>query len=173
MILTIRPAFLAAVKKLVAQRYLNRATELRIDTHPLHLEFRDSANAARDNLIIGHHIKNYLKAPGNKLLVADLHHIFNAAVVLLMFRISFLNFRSRDGFHIQFAREVFQQEAESGSEYGKDCFAVLDELNRMVDGLRDIIHWDYWTPPTQQDEADPSVRERLEQLMMWREDEEW
>lgn len=171
-ILAIRPAFLAAVKKLVAERYLNRK-DLSIERHRLCQEFRDSGDAARDNLIIGEHIKKYLEAPGNKLLVADLHHIFNAALVLLMFRISFVNWRSGDTEHIKFAMNVFKEEAESGNEYGKDCSAVLEEMNFMVDGLREIIHWDRWTPPTQQqDGVNPDFKQRLQQLMSWQYDED-
>ncbi|KAM7185715.1 Fungal specific transcription factor domain containing protein [Rhypophila sp. PSN 637] len=175
-ILAFRPAFLSAVKKLVAVSYLNHREGLhqqdQIEEHPLKYEFRASVEAARSNLMMGTHIKEHLKAPGNKLLVADLHHIFNAAVVLLMYRISFVNWRTNDTYHIDFARKVFEEEASSGSVYGKDCFAVLDELNRMVDGLRLIIHDKKWPPGwplrTQQDEADSDYNQRLEQLISWR-----
>ncbi|KAM7184313.1 Fungal specific transcription factor domain containing protein [Naviculisporaceae sp. PSN 640] len=186
-ILAIRPAFLAAVKKLVAERYfrhkellmqpvaegyLNRK-DLSIDRHVLCQEFRESGDVARDTLIIGAHIKTHLEAPGNKLLVADLHHIFNAAVHLLMFRISFVNLRGGDTRHIKFAKEVFAEEAKAGSAsaraYGEDCLAVLEDIDGMVDDLRKIVHKlddnpDLWTPLIHE-QSEPDFEE-------WRDDEE-
>ena len=148
-------------------------------------------------------IKQRIKAPGNKLLVADLHHIFNAAIILLMYRISFVNARTRDSVYLNFAKEVFEDEAKSGSEYGKDCLAVLVDMDSMVEGLREIIHYPDWKPPRRQFETwsnststgavagswsgqaptgptelkiegDSDMQRRLEErLMSWRRNDPW
>lgn len=142
-------------------------------------------------------IKQRIKAPGNKLLVADLHHIFNAAIILLMYRISFVNARTRDTVYLNFAKEVFEEEARSGSEYGKDCLAVLVDMDSMVEGLREIIHLREWTPGRQCEtwanltspsaftgswsgqkrepgsEEDLDYQQRRERLMTWRANDPW
>lgn len=147
-------------------------------------------------------IKQRIKAPGNKLLVADLHHIFNAAIILLMYRISFVNARTKDPVYLNFAKEVFEEETKSGSEYAKDCLAVLVDMDSMVEGLREIIHWSEWTPPGRQNEAwssstspsavsgswsgqaptgpteqgseeDSDLKQRLQRLMSWQDNNPW
>lgn len=206
-ILAVRPAFLSAVKKLVAARYLDKQW-ITIDTCDLELDlspdlhsascFRRSSNCARVNLHISMLIKQRVKAPGNKLLVADLHYIFNAAIILLMYRISFINARTKDTVYLNFAKEVFEEEAKSGSEYGKDCLDVLVDMDSMVEGLREIIHWtserqcETWSNSTSPSavagpwsgqtpagpmglgsEGDLDFQQRLERLTSWRENDPW
>ncbi|KAK3315747.1 fungal-specific transcription factor domain-containing protein [Apodospora peruviana] len=136
-ILTVRPAFLAAVKKLAAERWINHRS-LAIENHPQVQWFRWCADAARNNLLIG----EYIKSHWNKLLVTDLHHIFNAAVVLLLHRISFLNWRTSDLSLLAEAKRVFEEEAASGNGYAKDCVSVLTDLYNLVEGLDGVIFSD-------------------------------
>ena len=102
------------------------------------MAIRKCSDAARRNLRIGRRLQ--IISPGQKLLVQDLHHIFNAAIILLMHQILFVNQRVYDMFLIDKAKEVFKNEAMTGSDYGKDCHNVLDDLKPLVDKLHELIH---------------------------------
>ncbi|KAK3937956.1 fungal-specific transcription factor domain-containing protein [Diplogelasinospora grovesii] len=137
-ILTVRPVFLTAVKKAVADRWLTR--QWNIEDHPQITHIRDCSDAARCNLRLGRWIRGISPVrTGKKLLLSDLHHIFNAAIVLMMHQIVFVNLRTNDVSDIEFAIEVFEGEASTGSIYGKDCARVLKELLALVQTLRALI----------------------------------
>ncbi|KAK3402420.1 hypothetical protein B0T20DRAFT_345053 [Sordaria brevicollis] len=139
-ILAIRPAFLTAVKKKVANTWLTPGLEVSgaEPENPLTHAIRRCSDAARRNLRIGRRLQ--IISPGGKLLVQDLHHIFNAAIILLMHQILFVNQRLYDMFLIDKAKEVFKNEAMTGSDYGKDCHNVLNDLKPLVDKLHELIH---------------------------------
>ncbi|EAA31086.2 hypothetical protein GE21DRAFT_8551 [Neurospora crassa] len=139
-ILAIRPAFLTAVKKKVANTWLTPGLEGpgAEPENPWTRAIRKCSDAARRNLRIGRRLQ--IISPGQKLLVQDLHHIFNAAIILLMHQILFVNQRVYDMFLIDKAKEVFKNEAMTGSDYGKDCHNVLNDLKPLVDKLHEVIH---------------------------------
>lgn len=134
-ILTIRPIFFMAVKKAVADRFMSH--EWSIDDHPQISLIRDCSDAARRNLRLGKWIMEI--SPGGKLLLPDLHHIFNAAIILMLHQIIFINLRTNDVTDIAFAIACFEREANTGSNYGKDCVKVLQDLSALVHQLRNLM----------------------------------
>lgn len=109
-----------------------------IETHPSISPIRACSDAARCNLRLGRLMR--LHSPRQKLLMPDLHHIFNAAIVLMMHQIIFVNLRTQDLDDVGWAIEVFEAEAETGSEYGKDCTRVLRDFNYLAQRLRGPVH---------------------------------
>ncbi|SPQ23514.1 350fac74-ea02-4724-bed3-172135972bed [Thermothielavioides terrestris] len=136
-ILSVRPAMLMAVWKAVAS-ILCLDQPFDIESHPSITPIRACSDAARCNLRLGRLMR--LHSPRKKLLLPDLHHIFNAAIVLMMHQIVFVNLRTQDLDDIEFASEVFDAEAETGSEYGKDCARVLRDMKSLAHQLRSPIH---------------------------------
>ena len=109
-----------------------------MENHP-HIEpIRACSDAARRNLRLGRLMR--LHSPQQKLLLPDLHNIFNAAIVLMMHQMVFVNLRTQDLDDVGWALEVFETEAKTGSEYGKDCSRVLQDLNYLAHQLRNPIH---------------------------------
>jgi hypothetical protein len=109
-----------------------------IENNPQIEPIRICSDAARRNLRLGRLMR--LPNPRQKLLLPDLHHIFNAAIILMMHQMLFVNLRTQDLDDVQWAGEVFDQEAETGSEYGKDCAGVLRDLRYLAQQLRNPIH---------------------------------
>lgn len=109
-----------------------------IDNHDDIQHIRDCSEAARYNSVLGRHIYDNL-SPDRKLIMPDLHHIFNAAVILLLKRMVFLNIETTVSQGIDFARKIFEKEAEYGDIYGRDCFGVLNDLTALVWRLRPVI----------------------------------
>ena len=78
----------------------------------------------------------------------DLHHIFNAAVVLLLHHMVFIEVRTSDSDGIRFAREVFAKEAQTeclsggggalATGYASDCLGVLNDLTALVARIRPL-----------------------------------
>jgi hypothetical protein len=109
-----------------------------IESHP-HLEpIRACSDAARRNLRLGRLMR--LHSPRQKLLLPDLHNIFNAAIVLIMHQMVFVNLRTQDLDDVGWAIEVFDTEAETGSDYAKDCARVLHDFKYLAQQLRNPIH---------------------------------
>lgn len=137
MILAVRPAMLMAVRKAVAS-IVCADQPFDMESHP-HIEpIRACSDAARRNLRLGRLMR--LHSPGQKLLLPDLHNVFNAAIVLMMHQMVFVNLRTQDLDDVKWALEVFETEAKTGSEYGKDCSRVLQDLKYLAHGLRNPIH---------------------------------
>ncbi|KAB5566749.1 hypothetical protein GE09DRAFT_745875 [Coniochaeta sp. 2T2.1] len=134
-ILSVRPIFFMAVKKAVADWFVSGAWY--IEDHPHINLIRSCSDAARRNLRLGRWLCGI--SPAGKLLLPDLHHVFNAAIVLMLHHIVFLNLRTGDVADIAFAIECFEREAETGSKYGKDCAKVLQDLWALVRRLRDLM----------------------------------
>ncbi|AEO55740.1 hypothetical protein MYCTH_2051009, partial [Thermothelomyces thermophilus ATCC 42464] len=137
-ILAVRPAMLMAVWKAIASIVC-------ID-HPFDIEVMQSqiepiracSDAARRNLRLGRLMR--LHSPQQKLLLSDLHNIFNAAIVLTMHQMVFVNLRTQDIDDVGWAVEVFETEAKTGNEYAKDCTRVLQDLKYLAQQLRNPIH---------------------------------
>lgn len=124
-----------AVKKAVADCFVKR--RWCIDDHPQISLIRDCSDAARRNLRLGKWLSSI--SPAGKLLLPDLHHIFNAATILMLHQIVFVNLRTNDVSDIAFAIASFEQEASTGSNYGKDCAKVLKDLSALVQRLRNLM----------------------------------
>ncbi|KAJ4288789.1 hypothetical protein N0V88_007325 [Collariella sp. IMI 366227] len=146
-ILAVRPAMLMAVHKAVASIFCT-PQPFDLDAHqttsPID-RIRDCSDAARCNLRLGRLMR--LRSPRQKLLLPDLHNIFNAAIVLTMHQIIFVNLRTQDVDDVVWATQVFEDEAGTGSEYGRDCALVLRDLTYIASQLRNPIH----NPDTKQD----------------------
>ena len=97
-----------------------------------HIErIRACSDAARLNLRLGR---------CQKLLLPDLHHIFNAAIVLIMHQIVFVNLRTQDLDDVEWALKVVESEAETGSNYGRDYLGVLCYFKYLAHQLRNLVH---------------------------------
>jgi hypothetical protein len=87
---------------------------------------------------------------GRKLLQAGLHFVFNAAVVLLLKRLTQSSSKNTPGqpemrsiptmqfeegveSSVHFAIAVFEEEARTGTNYPRDCCKILQDLNALTD----------------------------------------
>ncbi|KAK3381097.1 hypothetical protein B0H63DRAFT_474897 [Podospora didyma] len=137
-ILALRPALLAAVKKVVLDGVWRR--EWNIQSHPFYARIDDCSKAARSNLKLACWIR--VISPKQKLLLADLHHIFNAALVLLLHQIGFSNMRTMDSRLIDFAITVFEKEAGTGNGNSIECIRILKDMRVLVRRLRARLYRD-------------------------------
>lgn len=145
-ILTVRPAFLAAVRKIVAGKFLPRFSqsggqhpEWSVEESSHAQRLRECSESARVNLWLAKRVRMLL-SPKEKLLIQELHHVFNAAIILMMHHIVFLNLRTNDPELIDFAISVFNTEALTGSDYAIDCAKVLPDLRELAKKLREAVH---------------------------------
>lgn len=148
--------FLVAVKKAVADRFftthswhsqdrdhqqqqteLSRPAWASIESHPQVSLFRDCSDAARRNLRLGRWLAKI--SPASKLLLPDMHCIFNAAILLLLHQIVFVDLRTDDVSDISFALEAFAREADVGDAYAGDCLRVMQDLAGLVRRLRSLM----------------------------------
>ncbi|KAK4666393.1 hypothetical protein QC763_404290 [Podospora pseudopauciseta] len=136
-ILTVRPVILTAVRKAIAS-LVSTGQMFNIYDNALVEEIRWCTDAAQSNLRLGWLMRQ--NSPHGRLLVQDLHHIFNAAVFLTMYQLVFVNVRTQLVADVDWAIDVFKQEQETGCAYAKDCFEVLRDLRFLVSELRDWIH---------------------------------
>ncbi|KAF3761423.1 hypothetical protein M406DRAFT_108751 [Cryphonectria parasitica EP155] len=151
-ILTLRPLFFIAVKCAVG----GDLTKMRRDmfdspgVNPEHI--LQCSGAARRNLRLGRHLyqrcRTSYDGPG-KLTLTDLHHIFNAAVILLLHQMVFSNVVNTDTLAINTARQIFEREAlteipppgcsvSTSSGYASDCVGVLNDLACLVARIRQV-----------------------------------
>ncbi|KAH6640114.1 hypothetical protein F5144DRAFT_589660 [Chaetomium tenue] len=137
-ILAVRPAMLMAVWKAVASIVcIDQPFDIEIMQSQIE-PIRACSDAARRNLRLGRLM--CLQSPRQKLLLGDLHNIFNAAIVLTMHQMVFVNLRTQDLDDVGWASEVFETEAKTGNEYAKDCARVLQDLKYLAQQLRNPIH---------------------------------
>lgn len=135
-ILTTRPLFFATIKRVVAQRTFHQLSSSERLTHEAYT--RTCLVAAERNM----ELAQLLQTTNRSWLQSGLHFLFNAAVVLLLGRIS-AAYEDRpdpdtatEGPHtaeIAFAIRVFEQEAKTGTNYPADCCRVLQGLNALSD----------------------------------------
>lgn len=120
--------------------------------------------AARRNLRLGRHIydgcadnsRDGSPHESAKLIMMDLHHIFNAAVILLLHQMVYSNVVNTDTLSILAAKRIFDHEArtecaspgtQSGgggaasgvaTGYASDCLGVLNDLAALVAHIRPL-----------------------------------
>lgn len=135
-LLTTRPMFFARIKRVVAQRTYHELSSSDIIMHETYT--RTCTEAAERNMKLA----RLLQATGSSWLQSGLHFLFNAAVALLLSRISSAYddknetnaaTESARAAEIAFAIRVFEQEAEMGTNYPADCCRVLQGLNALSD----------------------------------------
>lgn len=123
MILTLRPILFQAVKKAVADRFVN--FHWNIEQHPQISNIRLCSDAARSNLRLGRWMRDQI-SPAQKLLLTDLHNLFNAAIILILRQIIFDDLRVEYDADIDFVISAFESEAATtSSDYIKDCASTL------------------------------------------------
>ncbi|KAK8097597.1 uncharacterized protein PG998_013083 [Apiospora kogelbergensis] len=135
-ILTTRPSFLEVMKKAVAaridRRTFHRPTLAQSTTHVW-----PCLDAARENLKLAKWICNS-KSSSRKLLAPILHHIFDAAIIVLLNGLLTEPANGEDTSDISFAIGCLDTETDSSSNYPRDCARVLRDMEtlirRMVDG---------------------------------------
>lgn len=156
MILTLRPLFFLAVKSYIGGDLIKVPRDIYNHEHITFL--LECANAARRNLRLGRHIlmrcNQGATVPGKPIMM-DLHHIFNAAVIMLLYQMVFTSSHSSDASALRFARRAFEREAKteclsngnrtSGmgialgpTGYASDCLGVLNDLTELVDRIRPL-----------------------------------
>ncbi|CAA9961106.1 fungal specific transcription factor domain-containing protein [Pyrenophora teres f. maculata] len=133
-VLTTRPILLAAVKQAVAERYMNGQWSLQQHAHITHIQA--CLEAAHRNLVLAQRLRSK-----RKLLQAGLHFVFNAAVILFLEQIM-SSFRSHKtppspnaaahGPKLEFAIRTFADESKTGTNYPRDCFKILQDLEALV-----------------------------------------
>ncbi|UPX12124.1 uncharacterized protein EKO05_0002693 [Ascochyta rabiei] len=135
-ILATRPMLFAAIKKVVALQASNGLGSSEEHLHGSHT--RSCIEAAHRNL----HLARLLGSTNRHWFQSGLHFLFNAAVVLLLSRISSAceedvdSDRATEGrlaSEISFAIQVFEQEAKVGTNYPRDCWRVLRDLKALTD----------------------------------------
>lgn len=107
--------------------------------------------AARRNLRWGRHIYDRCmdNTVGGKLVMMDLHHIFNAAIILLLHQMVYSNVVNTDTIGILAAKRIFENEARTecaspgatagglpATGYASDCLGVLNDLAELVAHIR-------------------------------------
>ena len=143
MILTLRPIFFVAVKRAVAQRFFHQNCDMR--SHAQIGQIDQCSAAARRSLQLGRWMRDL--SPMHKLTSRGLHHIFNAAIILLLHQLLFDTLDDQDAMDIRFVIDCFDVEARGESNYPKDCARVLRDLsmlvqrmrNRSLDGLSQMV----------------------------------
>ncbi|KAK4168374.1 high-affinity nicotinic acid transporter [Cladorrhinum sp. PSN259] len=137
LIISVRPAYLSAVQKAIASIVdLDKLYELNDD--PQAPAILACTTAAQRNLRLGWLIRE--RSPNGKLLIPDLHHIFNAALILIMHQIVSRNFRVSLTSEIDWAYDLFAHEAGMGSPFAEDCRDVLGGFRQLAGALHSTVH---------------------------------
>jgi hypothetical protein len=135
-ILTTRPLFFAAVRKAVAKQVFSELSSSERASHETHT--RTCTEAAQRNLDLA----RLLRSMNRNWQQPDLHFLFNAAVILLLNRISSARedmsdsdcaIKTPHAVDIGFAIHIFEQEAKTGTNYPRDCCRVLQDLKVLTD----------------------------------------
>ncbi|KAK4075571.1 hypothetical protein Trihar35433_2131 [Trichoderma harzianum] len=136
-ILTTRPIFFAATKKILADRFLSQKTHKdRAENYQGDLYMAcvgHCLDAARENIRLGRLIRD--ASPRQRLTHQEAHAVFNAALIILMQQLASPQPDSAETDDVAFAIEVFQQEARLGNNFGLDCLTVLQDLSFIAHAL--------------------------------------
>ncbi|KKP03072.1 fungal specific transcription factor domain-containing protein [Trichoderma harzianum] len=136
-ILTTRPIFFAATKKILADRFLSqKAHKDRAGNYQGGLYMScvgHCLDAARENIRLGRLIRD--ASPRQRLTHQEAHAVFNAALIILMQQLASPQSDSAETDDVAFAIEVFQQEARLGNNFGLDCLTVLQDLSFIAHAL--------------------------------------
>ncbi|KAF4986080.1 hypothetical protein FGRMN_10995 [Fusarium graminum] len=132
-ILTVRPVFLAFVKKSFAEKLVSR--QCSSSSHPQLPQLKRCIASAEHNIRLARQI--LLVNHPRKLLQAGLHFIFNSAIVLMLQQlVEDLCPPSRSdearSLDLDFVIARFEDESRVGSNYGRDCATVLRDLRVLV-----------------------------------------
>ncbi|KAF5670239.1 transcriptional regulatory [Fusarium heterosporum] len=135
-ILTVRPVFLAFVKKSFAEKLVSR--QCSSSSHPQLPQLKRCIASAEHNIRLARQI--LLVNHPRKLLQAGLHFIFNSAIVLMLQQlVEDLCPPSRSdearSLDLDFVIARFEDESRVGSNYGRDCATVLRDLRVLVQRL--------------------------------------
>jgi hypothetical protein len=143
-VLTTRPTLFTAVKRAVAHRMIygdDPADKPLPGDHIL-----ACLAAAERNLRLSQHVLRL----NRRMLQAGLHFLFNAALILLLKRMMngpgstrpdeshvhdtlSVTFDEQSQASIQFAIQVFEEEAKTGTHYPRDCCKILSDLRMLTD----------------------------------------
>lgn len=131
-ILATRPIFFVAVKKAVADRYLSVPVRQPVQDHPHANIIHKIVDTAHRNLRLCRWVRDI--SPRKRLLHHESHAVFNAAVILLLYRLAFATSVETAGHtdDTRMAIEVFEREAASGNNFGADCARVLQDLTYLA-----------------------------------------
>lgn len=132
LILAIRPILFVAVKKAVADRYISGCVNIQSDSRASYL--RTCSDAARRNLRLGRWILELGRSP--RLRQANLHHVFNASVVLELNQLLFEELQEADATEVAFATKLLDTDVVGNSDYARDCAKVLSDLTSLRCKLR-------------------------------------
>lgn len=137
-LLLVRPFFFVAVRKAFAQRYVSSDRSSSPDHQ--HERIIACSEAARRNLRLADWLIRLNN--GRKLLQASLHNVFNAAIILMLEELLHSSPQqpppspSAESADVTFAITVFEEEAETGSNYARDCATVMKDLRSLIQRLR-------------------------------------
>jgi hypothetical protein len=130
-LITTRPILLTAVKRCVAERYMNACSKLEQQPQFNHIDA--CSKAAQRNIHLAQWVMQLYHT--RRLLQAGLHFVFNAAVILLLNRVLRDDLAASD--QIDFAISVFAQQSRIGTNYERDCLQVLKDLKILIDRILD------------------------------------
>jgi hypothetical protein len=142
-VLTTRPTFFGAVKQAVAQHIVRGEAYPEDRAQGSHIQA--CLAAAHNNLRLAQRVRQ----SGRRPLQAGLHFVFNAAVILLLKRLTGTRSNNAPGssdLHvitetsiedqfessIRFAIESFEEEAKTGTHYPRDCCRILQDLDALT-----------------------------------------
>ncbi|KAJ4298271.1 hypothetical protein N0V90_006171 [Kalmusia sp. IMI 367209] len=127
-LITTRPILLTAVKRAVAERYMN-ACSWNLEQQPHFNNIDACTKAAHRNIRLAQWVMQLYNT--RRLLQAGLHFVFNAAVILLLDRVLHNHLAASD--EINFAIDLFTQQSRTGTNYERDCLQVLKDLKVLID----------------------------------------
>ncbi|KAF9737555.1 fungal specific transcription factor domain-containing protein [Paraphaeosphaeria minitans] len=125
-LITTRPILLTAVKRSVAERYMNACSKLERPSQFNHIDA--CSKAAYRNIHLAQWVMQLYHT--RRLLQAGLHFVFNAAVILLLNRVLRKDLASSK--EIDFAIDVFDRQSHIGTNYERDCLQVLKDLLKIL-----------------------------------------
>ncbi|KAF6802255.1 fungal specific transcription factor domain-containing protein [Colletotrichum sojae] len=137
-LLLVRPFFFVAVRKAFAERWV--ANNRTWGPDPQDDRITACSEAARNNLRLARWLIDINN--GRKLLQASLHNVFNAAIILMLEELLRSSPQqpppspSAESDDVGFAITVFEEEANTGSNYARDCATVMQDLRSLIQRLR-------------------------------------
>ncbi|KAF1970765.1 hypothetical protein BU23DRAFT_202626 [Bimuria novae-zelandiae CBS 107.79] len=123
-----RPILLMAVKRAVAERYMN-ASSWNLEEQSHFNRIHTCSKAAHHNIRIAQWVLHLYNT--RRLLMSNLHFVFNAAVILLLNRVLRNNLESAE--EIAFAIDLFTRQSRTGTDYERDCLQILKDLEALID----------------------------------------
>lgn len=136
LIVAIRPLFLSAVKRAVADRLMAQTTTM--DSVPQVEHLKCCISAASRNAVLARHLSTL--NGHRKTLHAGLHFIFHAAVCLILRPLVFREQSTQEDAiaamnDVDYAIEKMLEAASKGNTDGQRCAETLQELRNLVERL--------------------------------------